>query len=191
MQTEFIEWCGSFIAFSMIIGVLYVAYTTKNPTDVSDVMTIGYVEEDRPQNIVVTMPVIDEQLKIDCIDTLVKLGMKKEKQKNTQAGVCVKSTRKHSGVFEEGSMINNLKNMRTYLAGAMDRVVDGGVGWRNAITPMLQELSINVINPCDKPIESAKEGPDTRTIIDYYKQTGQFNKIRRVWSHKKCRFKVC
>ena len=86
MQTEFIEWCGSFIAFSMIIGVLYVAYTTKNPTDVSDVMTIGYVEEDRPQNIVVTMPVIDEQLKIDCIDTLVKLGMKKEKQKNTQAG---------------------------------------------------------------------------------------------------------
>tara|TARA_B100001564_G_C20517689_1_gene613675 strand:- start:466 stop:780 length:315 start_codon:yes stop_codon:yes gene_type:complete len=78
MQTEFIEWCGSFIAFSMIIGVLYVALTTKNPTNVSDIMTIGYVEEDRPQNIVVTMPVIDEQLKIDCIDTLVKLGMKKK-----------------------------------------------------------------------------------------------------------------
>ena len=59
MQTEFIEWCGSFISFSMIIGVLYVALTTKNPTDVSDIMTIGYVEEDRPQNIVVTV--------IDCI----------------------------------------------------------------------------------------------------------------------------
>ncbi len=81
MQTEFIEWCGSFIAFSMIIGVLYVALTTKNPTDVSDIMTIGYVEEDRPQNIVVTMPVVDEQLKIDCIDTLVKLGMKKREAK--------------------------------------------------------------------------------------------------------------
>ena len=81
MQTEFIEWCGSFIAFSMIIGVLYVALTTNNPTDVSDIMTIGYVEEDRPQNIVVTMPVVDEQLKIDCIDTLVKLGMKKREAK--------------------------------------------------------------------------------------------------------------
>jgi hypothetical protein len=81
MQTEFIQWCGSFIAFSMIIGVLYVALTTKNPTNISDIMTIGYVEEDRPQNIVVTTPVIDEQLKIDCIDTLVKLGTKKREAK--------------------------------------------------------------------------------------------------------------
>ena len=61
--------------------------------------------------------------------------------------------------------MNNLKNMRTYLAGAMDRVPDGGIGWRNAITPMLQELSVSVINPCDKPIESAKEGPTTRQIL--------------------------
>ena len=68
-------------------------------------------------------------------------------------------------------MNNNLKNMRTYLVGAMDRVIDGGVGWRNAITPMLSEMGVTVLNPCEKPIESAKEGPDTRTIIDYYKQT--------------------
>ncbi len=80
-------------------------------------------------------------------------------------------------------MINNLKKMRTYLVGAMDRVVDGGIGWRKAITPMLSELEIQVLNPCDKPIESAKEGPDTRTIIDYYKQTGQFNKIRDEYGH--------
>jgi len=80
-------------------------------------------------------------------------------------------------------MKNNLKHMRTYLVGAMDRVPDGGIGWRKAITPMLQELSVNVINPCDKPIESAKEGPDTRTIINYYKQTGQFDKIRDEYGH--------
>ena len=79
--------------------------------------------------------------------------------------------------------MNNLKNMRTYLAGAMDRVPDGGIGWRNAITPMLQELSVSVINPCDKPIESAKETPTTREIINYYKQTGQFNKIREEYGH--------
>jgi hypothetical protein len=79
--------------------------------------------------------------------------------------------------------MNNLSGMRTYLVGAMDRVADGGVGWRNAITPMLKNLSIQVIDPCDKPIESAKEGPNTRTVIDYYKKTGQFNKIREEYGH--------
>jgi hypothetical protein len=80
-------------------------------------------------------------------------------------------------------MFNNLKDMRTYLVGAMDRVPDGGVGWRQAITPMLSELGVKVLNPCDKPIESAKEDPDTRTIIDYYKKTGQFDKIRNEYGH--------
>ena len=79
--------------------------------------------------------------------------------------------------------MNNLKGMRTYLAGAMDRVPDGGVGWRNAITPMLQELGVEVLDPCYKPIESAKEGPDTRQIIDYYKTTGQFQRIRDEYAH--------
>lgn len=78
---------------------------------------------------------------------------------------------------------NNLKKMRTYLVGAMDRVPDGGIGWRNSITPMLQELDVTVINPCDKPIKSAKEGPNTRNIIDYYKKTGQFHKIREEYGH--------
>ena len=27
--------------------------------------------------------------------------------------------------------MNNIKGMRTYLVGAMDRVPDGGIGWRN------------------------------------------------------------
>ena len=85
--------------------------------------------------------------------------------------------------FSGRQMFNNLKDMRTYLVGAMDRVPDGGIGWRQAITPMLSELNIKVLNPCDKPIESAKEGPDTRTIIDYYKQTGQFDKIREEYGH--------
>ena len=80
-------------------------------------------------------------------------------------------------------MPNKLQGMRTYLVGAMDRVPDGGVGWRNAITPKLKSLNIRVIDPCDKPIESAKEEPDTRTIIDYYKKTGQFQKIREEYGH--------
>ncbi|MEO1943021.1 MAG: hypothetical protein ABGY11_01850 [Candidatus Thioglobus sp.] len=79
--------------------------------------------------------------------------------------------------------MNNLKGMRTYLAGAMDRVPDGGVGWRNAITPMLQELGVEVLAPCDKPIASAKDGPALRQIIEYYKQTGQFQRIRDEYTH--------
>ena len=39
-------------------------------------------------------------------------------------------------------MPNKLQGMRTYLVGAMDRVPDGGVGWRNEITPKLKSLNI-------------------------------------------------
>lgn len=80
-------------------------------------------------------------------------------------------------------LTNNLKNMRTYLVGAMDRVPDGGSTWRQAITPMLSEMQIKVLNPCEKPIESAKEDSNTRATIDYYKQTGQFDKIRTEYGH--------
>ena len=45
--------------------------------------------------------------------------------------------------------MNNLKNMRTYLAGAMDRVVDGGIGWRNAITlHRVRDIEVNA-SPID------------------------------------------
>ena len=45
-----------------------------------------------------------------------------------------------------------LNGMRTYLAGAMDRVPDGGVGWRNRISPILKSIGVTVLNPCDKPV---------------------------------------
>ena len=34
--------------------------------------------------------------------------------------------------------MNRLKNQRVYLAGAMDRVADRGTGWRDSITPFLE-----------------------------------------------------
>lgn len=48
-------------------------------------------------------------------------------------------------------MSNRLQNQRVYLAGAMDRVVDRGSGWRDAITPFLESLDIIVFNPIKKP----------------------------------------
>lgn len=77
----------------------------------------------------------------------------------------------------------NLSNMRTYLIGAMDRVPDGGAGWRGFITPKLKEMNIKVLDPCKKPIESAKEDVDTRQQIEHYKETGQFEKIRNKFGH--------
>lgn len=75
--------------------------------------------------------------------------------------------------------LNNLKHMRTYLVGAMDRVPDGGVGWREKITNSLEEMNIKVFNPCKKPINSIKEDEQTRIWIDYYKETEQYDKIKK------------
>jgi nucleoside 2-deoxyribosyltransferase len=46
--------------------------------------------------------------------------------------------------------INRLKNQRVYLAGAIDRVSDRGTGWRNEITPFLEKMGIEVLNPLKK-----------------------------------------
>lgn len=81
------------------------------------------------------------------------------------------------------ALTNNLKGMRTYLVGAMDRVPDGGVQWRDRITPYLEYMGIKVLNPCNKPIYSIKEDEQTRNIINYYKQTQQFDKIRENYGH--------
>ena len=74
--------------------------------------------------------------------------------------------------------MSKLKGMRTYLAGAMDRVPDGGTGWRNRITPMLKSLGVTVFDPCDKPIEVGIEDESVRKDIEHLKQTKQFDKIR-------------
>jgi len=72
-----------------------------------------------------------------------------------------------------------LRGMRTYLAGAMDRVPDGGEGWRNRITPILQAMDVTVLNPCDKPVEIALEDKGTRTEINLLKKSKQFDRIKK------------
>jgi len=74
--------------------------------------------------------------------------------------------------------VNNLNGLRTYLVGAMDRVPDGGVTWRKRITSILQKMGIVVIDPCDKPINGIVEDEETRHWIEYYKETGQYDKIK-------------
>ena len=66
--------------------------------------------------------------------------------------------------------MNRLKGMTAYLCGAMDRVADGGVEWREHITPRLQELGVGVFNPCNKPSDYAPEDEDTRELIHALKR---------------------
>lgn len=74
-----------------------------------------------------------------------------------------------------------LQGMRTYLAGAMDRVADGGEGWRNRITPILKALGVTVLNPCDKPVEVGLEDAKTRSEIEYLKNVKNYSKIREIY----------
>jgi hypothetical protein len=47
--------------------------------------------------------------------------------------------------------MQRLSGSRVYLSGAMDRVADGGIGWRRKITPWFNERNVIVLDPSDKP----------------------------------------
>lgn len=41
------------------------------------------------------------------------------------------------------------KKLVVYLAGAMEQAEDLGAGWRTAITPFLEKLNLDILNPCE------------------------------------------
>jgi hypothetical protein len=59
----------------------------------------------------------------------------------------------------------------------MDRVKDGGVGWRNNITPFLKDLGIIVLDPCNKPIDTGVEDIENRKLRKKLIQEGEYNKL--------------
>jgi hypothetical protein len=75
-------------------------------------------------------------------------------------------------------MKNRLKNTRCYLAGAMDRVKDGGVGWRRKIKEDLSDLSIHWLDPCRKPIDIGTEDDESRRRRRAAKMRGDFQAVR-------------
>lgn len=46
--------------------------------------------------------------------------------------------------------MNYLKDKTCYLCGPIKLAKDDGVGWRNEITPLLLDLGVQVIDPCNK-----------------------------------------
>jgi hypothetical protein len=79
-------------------------------------------------------------------------------------------------------LINNLRGMRTYLVGAMDRVPDGGTRWRNTITPILESMGIVVLNPCKHSIDGIYEDEQTREHISFLKKNGLYDELKTKYS---------
>ncbi len=76
------------------------------------------------------------------------------------------------------SPAGRLAGTRTYLCGAMDRVPDGGVPWREEITPVLQEKGVIVFDPAHKPIASVQDETD-KSERERWTREGDWEKIRR------------
>jgi hypothetical protein len=64
-----------------------------------------------------------------------------------------------------------------YACGAMDRVPDGGVGWRQDIKPFINSLGVGFLDPCDKPISMAEETPESRQERERQKEAGEYDRM--------------
>lgn len=76
--------------------------------------------------------------------------------------------------------MNRLKNQRAYLAGAMDRVPDRGVTWRDNITPFLTNMGITVFNPITKPTNIGLEDSDTHSIKTKLKSQKRYDELSQM-----------
>ena len=83
-------------------------------------------------------------------------------------------------------MLNRLRNTRCYLCGAMDRVRDGGVGWRREIRATLGHLGVNWLDPCCKPIDIGVEDAENRSERKLYKKQGLWDKVTKLMKPVRC-----
>lgn len=73
--------------------------------------------------------------------------------------------------------MNRLKNKRCYLAGAIDRVSDRGVGWRENISPFLESLGTVVFNPILKPAEIGLEDDESHSVKAKFKKQQRYDEL--------------
>jgi nucleoside 2-deoxyribosyltransferase len=73
--------------------------------------------------------------------------------------------------------MNRLKNQRVYLAGAMDRVPDRGMTWRDNITPFLEQKGVVVFNPITKPTTTGMEDNDSHIIKTKLKASERYDEL--------------
>ena len=73
--------------------------------------------------------------------------------------------------------INKIKGLRTYLCGAMDRVPDGGVGWRRSVGQYLMTRGVVVFDPANKPIDIGIEDLESRYERKEWKTNKEYDKV--------------
>lgn len=78
------------------------------------------------------------------------------------------------------SVVNRLQGLRVYLAGAMDRVPDRGTGWRDKITPFLNDLNVVVFDPLKKPGSIGIENQETHDVKNHLKKVGDYNELSKI-----------
>ena len=78
------------------------------------------------------------------------------------------------------SVVNRLQGLRVYLAGAMDRVPDRGTGWRDKITPFLNDLNVVVFDPLKKPGSIGIENEETHDVKNHLKKVGEYNELSKI-----------
>ena len=74
--------------------------------------------------------------------------------------------------------MNRLALNRGYLCGAMDRVSDGGVGWRQDLIASLKDLKVFWLDPTRKPIDIGVEDMENRGLRQKAKRAGDFEFVR-------------
>ncbi len=70
--------------------------------------------------------------------------------------------------------MNRLLHTRGYLCGAMDRVADGGEGWRINLQQELCDLGIFWLDPTHKPIDIGIEDAENRVKVERLKELGRY-----------------
>lgn len=73
---------------------------------------------------------------------------------------------------------NRLKGMRGYLAGAMDRVADGGIAWRINLQEALADLEVVWLDPTCKPIEIGVEDMENREYRRRMKEAEGYDSVQ-------------
>lgn len=76
--------------------------------------------------------------------------------------------------------MGKLKGSLCYQIGAMDLAPDGGVGWREEITPFLQSRQIGILNPCLKPTFEAFEDDTTRKRVFKLKKEKKYGEVKEI-----------
>lgn len=72
-------------------------------------------------------------------------------------------------------MLNRLNGQRAYLAGAIDRVLDRGVGWRDSISPFLKHLNISINDPLKKSGKLGIEDSVTYSKKKIFKESKDYD----------------